>query len=412
MTASSTDEVAKEGKDHDCSVFTHHIVNGLRSGIASSSGVISYNELYNYVNQKVAEEVNQSVMQIVQGEGTVAVGYTRVRSEPFVRPSKPRPKQNARKRLIICFDCQEGTQRPTNVAKFHAALSSRGKDDRLQLSFYQKRSYPESYLDGLIGAAYGFLIRYFEPGDSIYILAGSREAIAAMALAGVLRTGISDNGSLLRPLDDARNRVQQRLWAEAGATGSTNMLTMRDPAQGMLIEMMAKCQRCVVSMIGLWEPVRVRNGLNSEYAGKSPDIRVEQVFQALAIDERKRRFRPPIWSDLPNLVQVWFSGGHADVFGGAASTGLSDLPLNWMIKKSREKGLDFNEEYERGIVHPDPLAPAHVDDPFFGGWRKIGLSAAERVHTSADQRRRSMADYRPKNLISALERSSPTTIGD
>jgi uncharacterized protein (DUF2235 family) len=89
---------------------------------------------------------------------------------------------------------------------------------------------------------------------------------------------------------------------------------------------------------------------------RNPSVRIFR--QALAIDERRRMFRPLRWSDsqtfmhnrfsdsLKNLEpqdakQVWFAGVHADIGGGypERESGISKYPLIWMIEEAVAYGL-------------------------------------------------------------------------
>jgi len=77
---------------------------------------------------------------------------------------------------------------------------------------------------------------------------------------------------------------------------------------------------------------------------------VLNAYHALAIDERRRPFRPMLWvqqddaPDLP-LEQVWFAGVHSDVGGGYRDVGLSEIPLLWMAEKARSCGLAFKPDH-------------------------------------------------------------------
>ena len=59
--------------------------------------------------------------------------------------------------------------------------------------------------------------------------------------------------------------------------------------------------------------------------------KVENAFQALALDEPRYAFRPSLWERLPgsatNLKQVWFPGNHGNVGGGWHDQQISDITL-------------------------------------------------------------------------------------
>src|SRR5215217_4751117 len=77
---------------------------------------------------------------------------------------------------------------------------------------------------------------------------------------------------------------------------------------------------------------------------------VLNAYHAIAIDERRRPFRPTIWvkeDDAQNqtLEQVWFAGVHCDIGGGYRDPGLSEIPLLWMAEKARRCGLAFKPDH-------------------------------------------------------------------
>lgn len=77
---------------------------------------------------------------------------------------------------------------------------------------------------------------------------------------------------------------------------------------------------------------------------------VEYAFQALALDERRRQFKPTLWEkpdgqEFPRVLrQCWFPGSHSDVGGGLKDDAAARLPLAWMLSQ-----LD-------GLLEFDPLA--------------------------------------------------------
>jgi hypothetical protein len=81
----------------------------------------------------------------------------------------------------------------------------------------------------------------------------------------------------------------------------------------------------------------------------SPNIRY--AFHALALDEQRAAFQPTLWH-LPQkntdqeLLQVWFSGVHTDVGGGANDPRLANITLAWMIAQcTKHNQLSFDCSY-------------------------------------------------------------------
>lgn len=79
--------------------------------------------------------------------------------------------------------------------------------------------------------------------------------------------------------------------------------------------------------------------------------------EALAEDEN-RLFFPG--TNVANTVQKWFKGVHADIGGGFAAHGLSDITLLWMTDQARQAGvsLDLNKAVAATgwPIAPDPNA--------------------------------------------------------
>jgi Uncharacterized alpha/beta hydrolase domain (DUF2235) len=145
---------------------------------------------------------------------------------------------------------------------------------------------------------------------------------------------------------------------------------------------------------------------------------VDNAFQALAIDERRKPFTPTLWEQQPNaenqtLEQVWFTGVHSDVGGGYAKTGLSDITLRWMMTKAHDCGLaldppSLNIDF-RGELHDSmtwyykplgqlvrPIDAPRVDE---AGRR---IKTYEVAANTAEARLASDPEYRAENLRAYL----------
>lgn len=71
---------------------------------------------------------------------------------------------------------------------------------------------------------------------------------------------------------------------------------------------------------------------------------IEHGFQALALYEHRRDFRPMVWrgaKEGQTLKQCWFLGYHSDVGGGGKDPVLAHIPLVWMIAQLQEF-ISFN----------------------------------------------------------------------
>jgi len=103
-------------------------------------------------------------------------------------------------------------------------------------------------------------------------------------------------------------------------------------------------------MVGIWDtvgalgiPGNLFAGFDASLfgfldAGLHPDV--QSAYQALAVDERRNEFVPTLWTSAApgqDVDQVWFAGVHADVGGGYAQTGLSDIAMAWIMKRPLRK---------------------------------------------------------------------------
>jgi uncharacterized protein (DUF2235 family) len=273
------------------------------------------------------------------------------------------------KRLIVCCDgtwnrpdeARQGVAAPTNVAKVALALADEDDDHRKQLLHYEtgvgtRRG--ERFVGGAFGVGlsrnvldgYRFLVDNYEPEDKLYFFGFSRGAYTARSLAGLVR-----NSGILRPEERDRIRDAYALYRrpdkDSVPSGIAAELFRRSHSYG----------DTYIDFVGVWDTV---GALGIPIDGFRPpllsrlwtfhDTRLSRyvlnAFHALAIDERRRPFRPTLWEQNPDaqgqtLEQVWFAGVHSDVGGGYSDTGLSEIPLLWMAEKARGCGLAFKPDH-------------------------------------------------------------------
>jgi len=88
-----------------------------------------------------------------------------------------------------------------------------------------------------------------------------------------------------------------------------------------------------VSALGLPTPQLSPRPLS--FVGKTVPGAVDHAFQAIALNESRRHFKPCVWefkeSRRTNVKQCWFLGSHGDVGGGNQDIGLAVLSFLWMI---------------------------------------------------------------------------------
>jgi uncharacterized protein (DUF2235 family) len=177
-----------------------------------------------------------------------------------------------------------------------------------------------------------------------------------------------------------------------------------------------------IHFLGVWDtvgslgvPLKLFKRFNTKrysFHDSSLSSIIKNAHQALAIDEKRKPFKPAIWKTKPgraNTSQVWFTGVHSNIGGGYPFTGLSNITLKWMVAHAKECGLAFDTAYLKS------LTPANAAQTLGKSYkkfyrllgpavRKIGTTNPqdESVHRSAIQRLRQDSDYAPVNLASFL----------
>ncbi|MEX0786377.1 MAG: DUF2235 domain-containing protein [Dehalococcoidia bacterium] len=335
------------------------------------------------------------------------------------------------KRLIVCCD---GTwnvpgARNTNVVKMWKSILPAGADGTMQKVFYDQGVGTEGgFLTRVLGGAtgmglnrniqeaYRFLVHTYDPGDQLFLFGFSRGAYTVRSLAGLLR-----NSGLLRPGHEDQVQEAFELYRRDDVTPTSQRAIDFRAAHSHEVEILC---------LGVWDTVgslgipttRFGHILNRGQQFHDVELSgsVKHGYQALAIDERRRPFRPAIWQiqKQPGEVaartskegqvieQVWFAGHHSDAGGGNPNTGLSDFAFDWMMRKARALGLAFDENYLASEVHPAPDGPTH--NSMTGMWsfvttftRTLGRTwpATEAVHSGVLTRQQTASlAYDPKNL--------------
>ena len=280
------------------------------------------------------------------------------------------------KRLVVCCDgtwnrpdqTTQGVAAPTNVAKISLALADEDDDGNPQVLHYEagvgtRRG--ERFLGGGFGVGlsrnvqdcYRFLVDYYEPGDKLYFFGFSRGAYTARSTVGLVR-----NAGILRP--EHRHRIKEAYALYRNPERDS------EPG-GIASELFRRSyshSEIYVDFVGVWDTV---GALGIPIDGFRPpwlsrlwtfhDTKLSRyvlnAYHAIAIDERRRPFRPTLWEQQEDaktqqddakkqtLEQVWFSGVHCDVGGGYRDQGLSEIPLLWMAEKARSCGLVFKPDH-------------------------------------------------------------------
>lgn len=271
------------------------------------------------------------------------------------------------KRLVLLCDgtWDRATRKsPTNVGKLSGALadSGTGADGTpiTQLHTYIPgvgTSFFDRLPGGLLGAGisgkikngYRWICEHYEPGDELFLFGFSRGAFTARSCAGLIR-----NAGVLRPEHLGLVDNAYRLYRSRGAAEHPD----GDAAKQFRAE--HSFDPVPIRFIGVWDtvgalgipgvPARLARGWWGFHDLKLSSS-VELAFQALAIDEHRRPYRPTPWehqahSTDQTLCQVWFTGTHGDVGGGYEDPSLSEIALMWMISQAkRQAGLGIRSDH-------------------------------------------------------------------
>ncbi|HEX2827039.1 MAG TPA: DUF2235 domain-containing protein [Burkholderiales bacterium] len=343
----------------------------------------------------------------------------------------------------------------TNVLKLYSRLKGEATDASTPLSNEQERILREGgkvvqvakYLHGVgdssnillrvLGGTFGFGIiarivrgytfisRWYEPGDAIHIVGFSRGAYTARALAGMIaKVGLLNRAAYEPNNEMEAYRLGVLAWSRArtvSLTGANRLTALANSvigvAQGFFGNQLpsnALIPDVKLKSVAVWDTVGSL-GIPT-YAGdhrydvfrftdENLSDRVEFGFHAMAIDERRIDFPVTRWNDRAGITQAWFVGAHSDVGGGnkPAESGLSNVALQWMIRKLSGAGVKFADGAADHIEVPADF-PA-IQKPWESlPFSKLGKSdravlAADLLHPSVKARwEKANPQYRPTSM--------------
>ncbi|KAJ2995687.1 hypothetical protein NUW58_g1204 [Xylaria curta] len=270
----------------------------------------------------------------------------------------------ARRKLFVFLDgtWQDGVNNNsplTNVATLARCLESQASDGSPQIVYYSSgvgngTSRPAQLIDAATGRgistkvreAYSFLshnYNFMENKDEIYLIGFSRGAFAAQCLASFIsQTGLIPKEYLyyLRGLFT--------LWASQKIKKVLNELEKKRE----VLEKSGALRKVEIKALALWDtvsslgiPIQLRPRPLA-FVGEEVPKCVRHAFQALALDEERRRFLPVVWRSKganTKVSQCWFLGGHGDV-GGSEDAALGMVSLVWMIGRLHQLGVSFNNQ--------------------------------------------------------------------
>lgn len=341
------------------------------------------------------------------------------------------------KRLIICSDgtwnipdqVDRGKRKPSNVVKLARGILPRDEHGVEQVVFYDTGVGTYYGIDRLLGGAFGiglshnileayrFLVYNYAPGDELYFFGFSRGAFTVRSLAGFIqRMGLLPKDHAFY-LPEAWQLYRERTF---------------DPDRIKKFKEQHLAQAVPIYFLGVWDTVgslgipvggwlgrwvNRRHGFHDVHLG----VDVRYAYQALALDEFRKPFRPTLWEVVNDtheeVIQAWFAGSHTNIGGGYDNDGLANCALHWIHDKAKACGLATNEPF---LKHyrcwmGDELRPS-LNMWYrlaFGRYlRGVGVhpNAREIVHASAVRRMEYMAahdkpPYEPSNLVAYLKRS-------
>ncbi|BGP17126.1 hypothetical protein JCM10213_005252 [Rhodosporidiobolus nylandii] len=258
----------------------------------------------------------------------------------------------------------------TNVAKLSRAISE--VDERSgqmveQIKYYQSGvGTDEAAIGGIVTGAlgrgmmqkvkdlYDFLALNWEVGDEVYLFGFSRGAYTVRLLTSLLGDGGNDDEKAVEEI--------RKLLAPLSAFRSRQMREVRERGGGFLVKSVGVFD--TVATRGRPSSLRPRPKSSSPIRYNSFGIDetllepcVELAFQALALDELRVDYVPVVWRQDSQgearrrgqrLLQVWFSGAHADIGGGYKEQDLSYLTLTWMVAQLQNH-LAFNYDYLKKV---------------------------------------------------------------
>jgi uncharacterized protein (DUF2235 family) len=308
--------------------------------------------------------------------------------------------------LILCFD---GTgnkfgEENSNVVRFFRALVKNKRKQQLVyyqpgIGTYNKRTFMTHTMDTLsskldeaiatgiddhVKQGYQFIVQNYRPNDKICLFGFSRGAHTARVVAGmVYKVGILP-----------KENIQQVDFA-FNVYGSTGHHGYRLGREFKWTFTPTASPPVSVDFVGVWDTVSSVGIVPQMHPYTSVNYAVKTFRHALALDERRVRFRPNVWSeitlereqeldiDIPvsdsipagvhrdewqytppmrdhaDVKEVWFTGCHADVGGGSHPTdrlsSLSFVPLRWMIKECIlcKTGIQFDLDYLQEVLDFD-----------------------------------------------------------
>ncbi len=293
------------------------------------------------------------------------------------------------KNIIILSDGtgQDGEKdQSTNVHRLFLALENKTSK---QFVFYQegiaaKGLLPVKFWRTITGfgigkhirECYKEIVQEFEIGDNLYFFGFSRGAATVRSLSGFIELfGVLPKN---RPdLIKKAYKIYKR----------TNLIKRARAAKKFTEQYSTTWTR--VKFLGVWDTVTVLGlpikplsdilhyfpALKYKFHNFSLSSSVENAYQALSIDDERKRYHPILWNEKINsgqkIEQVWFCGDHSDVGGGHLKGNLANIPLKWMVENAVAQNLILNND-DLLSLPSDPNEHLHTT---FNLWNQYKIRA-------------------------------------
>lgn len=194
---------------------------------------------------------------------------------------------------------------------------------------------------------YQFIFEQYQAGDTVYLFGFSRGAYTVRSLSGFIE--------LFGILPSSRPELIKAAYKIYKITDEKRRAKKLQEFKSFHSTM-----TCPIQMIGVWDtvgalgiPIKffdLLNPFSNGFHKTNLASNVRSGFHALSIDDERKTFHPTLWNERSclsdqKIEQVWFPGVHTDIGGGYTERGLSNMSLNWMIKKAAAQGLRFYPQY-------------------------------------------------------------------
>ncbi|KAK0609769.1 hypothetical protein B0T17DRAFT_501294 [Bombardia bombarda] len=351
-------------------------------------------------------------------------------ASPLTTPStstgiQPVPTKGSPKRIICCCDGtwmdslgKKGYEPPSNVTRISRVFCRTCSDGTSQIINYHAGVGTANSIDQFTGGAFGmgldrdirevynFICTNYVDGDDIILIGFSRGAFTARSTADMIasiglltpegfdhfytifddyenigNTGRDTDDFLVPGLPEYNNSYGQAKieWENARVLkykdGLKHLKYTRDTHHDGVTEIRIKALAVwdtvgtlgipPAPVIGVPDTTCTWRFTNTQISNK-----VENAFQALALDEPRYAFRPALWERIPgnktNLKQVWFPGTHSNVGGGWPDQQMANITLAWMCDQLSTLGVEFSLARMTTIflsslcysaAHPFPYVP-------------------------------------------------------